>query len=248
MKLLIDFGNSRCKWATSENGCLQSGAAEVYDGTHTPAVIENLMARLPIQQSRQIHVVSVLGSEFDQEFVQQVAGHAEVEIIHYVSQREAFGVRLVYDDPASYGADRYAALVAAYHSGEGAKIVVDCGTAVTVDAINEQGMHLGGLIIPGVELMCSMLAENTTGISRSDAITGVEYLNTSTHDSVVSGSTLCLRHGLHSIIAKIQQKIEQHASIYVTGGASTAIIEMENDQIFERPDLVLEGLQIMQSS
>ena len=248
MKLLIDFGNSRCKWATLENGTLQSSTAEVYDGMNACTVIESLLARLPIQQNRQIHVVSVLGAEFDQEFVQQVTDHAEVEIIHHVSQREAFGIRLAYDDPASYGADRYAALVAAYHSGEGAKIVVDCGTAVTVDAINERGIHLGGLIVPGVGLMCSMLAENTTGISHPDSITGVEYLSASTHDSVVSGSTLCLRHGLHSIIAKIQQKIEQHASIYVTGGASAAIIEMENDQVIERPDLVFEGLQIMQSS
>lgn len=247
MKLLIDFGNSRCKWVTSENGSLQSGAAEVYDGTHTRVVIENLLARFPIRQCRQIHIVSVLGTEFDREFIQQVADHAEVKITHYVSQREAFGIRLAYDDPTTYGADRYAALVAAYHSGEGAKIVVDCGTAVTVDAINERGRHLGGLIVPGVELMCSMLAENTTGISHPDAITGVAYLNASTHDSVVSGSTLCLRHGLHSIIAKIQQNIERHASIYVTGGASAAIIEMDNDQIIERPDLVLEGLQIMQS-
>ena len=248
MNLLIDFGNSRFKWATSENGSLQSSAAEVYDSKQTGVVIKNLLARLPIQQSRQIHVVSVLGEEFDQEFVQHAADIADANIAYYVSQREAFGIRLAYDDPASYGADRYAALVAAYHSGKGAKIVVDCGTAVTVDAINEGGIHLGGLIVPGVELMCSMLAENTTGISHSDSTNGVEYLNASTHDSVVSGSTLCLRHGLHSIIANIQQKLGQRASVYVTGGASAAIIDMENDQIIERPDLVLEGLQIMQGS
>lgn len=248
MKLLIDFGNSRCKWAQLDNGRLQSSRAQTYVGNDVREKVENIITVLPVMECEQIHVVSVLGAEFDRQFAQHVAAVSNAPVTQYESLRDAFGIRLAYTDPGSYGADRYAALVAAYHSGRGSKIIVDCGTAVTVDAIDSGGKHLGGLIMPGVELMCSMLAEKASGISETNTQISVEYLNATTHDAVVSGSTLCLRHGLHSIIATMQKKLDQNVSIFATGGARAALLELKQDQYIERPDLVLEGLQIMQSN
>ena len=248
MKLLIDFGNSRCKWAQLENGKLQASHAQTYVGNHVDEMVENIITVLPVHECGQIHLVSVLGAEFNRQFSEQVAAVTEVSVTSYVSLRDAFGIRLAYDDPTSYGADRYATLVAAYHSNHGAKIIVDCGTAVTLDAIDAAGIHLGGLIMPGVDLMCSMLAEKTSGISEANRQKSVEFLNATTHDAVVSGSTLCLRHGLHSIIATMRQKLDQDVSIFATGGGRTALLNMKQDQMIERPDLVLEGLQIMQSN
>ncbi len=248
MNLLIDFGNSRCKWAGLEKETLQDSFAHGYAGNSISQKVENLAAEIPLQRCERIHAVSVLGADFDRAFAEHVFRKTAIPVTYHFSQLDAFGIRLAYANPDSYGADRYAALVAAHHAGDGAKIVVDCGTAVTIDAVEANGRHLGGLILPGVELMCSVLSENTTGIPSVDFVNAAEYLNNNTHDAVVSGSTLCLQQGLRSIIAKIEQQIASPASIYVTGGARAVLAEFSHNRLFERPDLVLEGLHIMQSN
>ena len=219
-----------------------------YAGDNVAQIVENLIAELPLQHCKQVHAVSVLGADFDREFAEQVGREAGISVAYYNSQPDAFGIRLAYANPKTYGADRYAALVAAHNSGDGAKIIVDCGTAVTIDAIESNGTHLGGLIIPGIELMCSVLSENTTGIPVVDFGDAAEFLNNNTHDAVVSGSTLCLQQGLRSIIAKIEQQLASSASIYITGGARRVLAEFSHNRLFERPDLVLEGLHIIQSN
>ena len=142
----------------------------------------------------------------------------------------------------------YAALVAAHFAGDGAKIIIDCGTAVTVDAINGQGIHLGGLIIPGVDLMCSMLAENTQVTSTADMRQPIEIFNATTQNAVYSGSTLCLQHGLRSIIEQMRTELAGPVSVFVTGGAADTLINENIEQTIMRPELVLEGLEIMQRS
>ena len=245
--MLIDFGNSCCKWAVLHNESLGSVSSTSYLSTDPSAMAASLLSDLPVQQCEQIHAVSVLGPKFDQQFADLVKREAKIVVQYHVSQRRAYGVQLAYADPGTYGADRYAALVAAHHSGSGAKIVVDCGTAVTVDAIDSVGKHLGGLIMPGVELMCSVLAATTAGIPPIATNASVQYLNANTHDSVVSGSTLCLQHGLQSIIASMQQQLDSQVSLIVTGGARALLGKFLCGQWIERPELVLEGLQIMQS-
>ena len=227
---------------------MQPSTIQNYNGQDLREIVTNIVKALPVKACELIHAVSVLGMEFNREFSEQVLREADVAVDYHVSQSIAFGIKLAYKDPSTYGADRYAALVGAYKSGGGAKIVVDCGTAVTVDAINSSGKHLGGLIIPGVELMCSVLSENASGIPTINSQSAAQYFNATTHDSVVSGSTLCLRHGLHSIIAKIKNEMESDACVYVTGGARDALAEINQDRFVVRPDLVLEGLQIMQKN
>lgn len=248
MKLLIDLGNSRCKWAGLEKETLYKSSAQSYASNSIVQKAENLITKLPLQDCEQVHAVSVLGVDFDREFADRVFRKTAISIHYHYSQLDAFGIQLAYSNPDTYGADRYASLVAAHHSCDGAKIVVDCGTAVTIDAIESSGRHLGGLIIPGVELMCSVLSENATGIPLVDFENVAQYLNNNTHDAVVSGSTLCLQQGLRSIIANIEQQLTSPASIFITGGARDLLAEFSHNRLFERPNLVLEGLQIMQSN
>ena len=248
MKLLIDFGNSRCKWATLDNKQLQVGSAISYTDKNTSAEVEQIVASLPLQACKELHAVSVLADSFNQEFAKHLQSSANVQVTFHASQCEAFGIRLAYADPTSYGADRYAALVAAHHAGDGAKIIVDCGTAVTVDAIDDQGTHLGGLIIPGVDLMCSMLTEKTQVTATTDIRQPIEIFNATTQNAVYSGSTLCLRHGLRSIIDQIRTELAGQVSVFITGGATDTLVDKNIEQTVMRPELVLEGLEIMQRS
>lgn len=207
-----------------------------------------VLAKLPLQQCSEIHAVSVLGSNFNHELTNHIVATSDIDVKFYVAQNHAFGIQLAYSDPSTYGADRYAALVAAQHAVLGAKVVVDCGTAVTIDGIDAQGIHRGGLILPAVALMCTALVENTQEISHLSTRNSVQYFNNNTQDAIFSGSTLCLRHGLPSIIAEVKKLLGSDATIFITGGAASSLIEVNDAQYNVHPDLVLEGIAIMQKN
>lgn len=243
MKLLLDFGNTRCKWATIDKDQWRSGDAITYD---TENRVAKLLAKLPAEQCSEIHAVSVLGADFDEQFSQGLHAQTGIDMVFHESRGEGYGVRLGCTDPASYGSDRYAALVAAKHATEGTKLVVDCGTAVTLDMIDSQGLHMGGLIMPGAKLMHSMLAEKASGIVLSDIQPPVQFFNHNTHSAVHSGSMLCLQYGLRSIMDAMCAMVAEGVSVFVTGGDSSTLLDLSNNQFIVRPELVLEGLEIMQ--
>ncbi len=257
MKLLIDFGNSCCKWALLENNKLQQVTADRYANEIPLQRVQEIMQKLPLQKINEIHVVSVLGEPFNSDFSAQIANQPGMEIKFYFSQLNSFGVTLSYADPLSYGADRYAAIVAVHHETSGVKIVVDCGTATTVDAIDAQGKFLVGLITPGIGLMCSSLAGKASGISFSHEKNSVQLFNDNTQDAVYSGSVMTLRNGLRGIVEEIVRDIDDQVTVYVTGGESEVIGfsslstaqsfgEFSGVEFLKRPNLVLEGLRIMQ--
>lgn len=242
MKVLVDFGHSRCKWALLADDGLQDVQFYSYGGKEPVQCIVEILQLFALRT--EIHVVSVLGERFNQEFAKKAHDLFQVKVHFYFSRAEKYEVLLSYAQPGRYGADRYAALLAAHFAFNGKKIVVDCGTAITVDAIDQQGVHLGGVIIPGVELMSSALAEKATGIEISNQVESAECLSTDTQSAVYSGSLLSLRYGLPGIIDEIQQRIGQ-ASVIASGGAAAALLNLPDERYIERPNLVLEGIKIM---
>lgn len=245
MKLLIDFGNSRVKWGSLDvDESLQFGGAINYHGESLDQKICNIVAGLPIHLCCEINAVSVLGEKFNHAFMQNVLNEFHVQTIFHFSQNNAFNVKLAYADPTTYGADRYAALIAAAHTEEGAKIIVDAGTAVTIDAITKDHIHLGGVIFPGLSAMCSAL-DSADGIGKFVSSTNIEYLSKTTQSAVYSGSALCLHHGIEGIVREIMKTMGGKAVILLTGGASNLLKELANDYVM-RPHLVLTGIGIMQ--
>ncbi len=245
MKLLIDFGNSRCKWANLDNQNVLEAKAYVYKSEDPIHRVREVVEQISFDTIQQIHAVSVLGDTFEKEFCAQVIKQADIEIKFHISQLNSFGVTLAYANPLSYGADRYAALIAAHNKASGAKIVIDCGTATTVDVIDADGKHLGGLIIPGIDLMRSALANKASGIPIPKQANPTQLFNDNTEDAVYSGSALVLSHGVCGIIQEIMSKINQQITVYVTGGESN-MISLANMEYVDSPNLVLEGLRIMQ--
>ena len=245
MKLLIDFGNTRCKWTCIENQPIEDVNAYSYKSEDSNDRAHEIIQQLPLDIVNEMHAVSVLDDNFEQEFCRQASKISKIETKFHLSRLNSFGVVLAYSDPLSYGADRYATLVAAHHKTSGAKVIVDCGTATTIDVIDVQGQHLGGLIIPGVELMCSALVEKASGISTKKQTTSARLFNDNTADAVYSGCALTHRYGVRAIIDEIQDEINQHATVIITGGQSD-MIHFANTHYLDCPNLVLEGLAIMQ--
>lgn len=178
MKLLIDAGNSRIKWALTDG----------QEWLHSGALPVKKAAELALQFSafegiRQVWVSNVAGDAI----AQQIRAAHTQPAIFIVAQEAQCGVRNTYTKPSQLGSDRWAALIAAWHLVRGACLVVNCGTATTVDALSEKGEFIGGLILPGIELMQHSLRKSTARLQgKSTGKVAAFPLNTA--DAIHSGA------------------------------------------------------------
>jgi type III pantothenate kinase len=232
--LLLDAGNSRCKWALVENATwVREGAA---DNKDWPALRDALSQLAP---PRLLHVSNVAGEDMARH-LRELGEMWSCPVQFAVAQKQQCGVRNSYEQPAQLGSDRWLALVAAWHRVRRACLVVNCGTATTVDALSASGEFLGGLILPGMELMRHSLVSNTAGLGMGAGKLCEFPRNTA--DAIYSGV-------MRATIGAIRQQYallsaQQEVSCIISGGAAPAICP-HLDMPYEQVDkLVLHGLYI----
>jgi len=151
MKLLLDMGNSRLKSAVlGEAGELYEFEFKPYDKLKPIQTLAKHLDSYVVIES--VTLVSVLGNDFHWQ-VNELLKQRNIPLNWVVSEANAHGVINNYRQPLQLGSDRFVALVAAHQAfPDACCIVVDCGTAVTVDALTDNGEFCGGVIIPGLKL------------------------------------------------------------------------------------------------
>ncbi|MBI3902516.1 MAG: type III pantothenate kinase [Nitrosomonadales bacterium] len=231
--LLIDAGNSRIKWALVEDGCwVRQGVAE-----HAANVLDQAFASLPPPQ--RIIVSNVAGDRAAQCICAACAiWPCVIEFI--LAQEEQCGVRNHYEQPAQLGSDRWAALLAAWSLERAACLVVSCGTATTVDALSGTGEFLGGLILPGVDMMRHSLAAGTAQLGSAQG-EWREFPRT-TADAIYSGV-------IQAAVGAIRRQYEMlgtpGAHCILSGGRADAIRPHLGLPLVCMDDLVLQGLLVI---
>lgn len=228
--LCIDCGNTRIKWGLRDAGRWLSVNAL------PTAEAQRLGDMLP-QRPARVVACNVAGED--------VAAHVEalaralgIPITWVRSQAQQCGVTNGYENPAQLGADRWAALIGARGLHEGACLVVNAGTATTVDVLDAQGAFRGGLILPGVALMRESLARNTAGLPLARG--EFRELPRNTDDAIASG---CLNATLGAIERMFRQIADAPQPLcLLSGGASTSLVGALTILHREIQNLVLEGL------
>ncbi|MGH8504265.1 MAG: type III pantothenate kinase [Gammaproteobacteria bacterium] len=248
MILLIDVGNSRFKWCGLRDGELDQVCAREYSSQDRAQAV--LTALEAVSAPRRIVIASVLGDAFRQEFTRLAAARHGDEPEFVISPRSGHGIELAYDAPESFGADRFCALVAAHRRFHEPCIVVDCGTAVTIDALSADGQHLGGLIVPGLELMRRSLIEHTARISLSSHGDNNALFGRSTEQGVKVGTLRALAAGIDRIVADMTAHIIRLRGVastcnVITGGAAAYLLPCLATEYELAPELVLQGLAII---
>ena len=122
-------------------------------------------------------------------------------------------------------------------------IVVDAGTAITVDALSSEGVHIGGVILPGVRLMRRALGEGT---ARIGSVGGGE-VSLATHNTagaVATGTVLGAAAAVDRVVADYVARLEPTPRLLLTGGESSLITSACDTEFEIVPDLVLRGLCI----
>jgi len=234
--LLLDAGNSRCKWARVEAGqWLARGASD-------NARIEGLAPEFArLRPPSRILVSNVAGAAMEIRLRALLAGWpAEPEFI--IARTAQCGVRNGYAQAQQLGSDRWAALIGAWHQVHGACLVVTCGTATTVDALSDDGAFIGGLILPGAALMQRSLHDNAALLQPEDGTLREFPLNTA--DAIRSGAIRATQGAIMRQYNLLQQR-SPAARCLLSGGAAESVMAQLTVSCERRDDLVLQGLQVM---
>ena len=234
MILAVDAGNSRVKWA------LHDGRVFVREGWVTRADIDALDAQwsaLPAPSS--IVIANVAGDEVD-ERLRTLCKRWQTAPRWASSARSQAGVFNRYDEPSQLGVDRWAALIGARRFCSDACVVVNAGTATTIDALGAQGEFIGGIIVPGFDLMHESLASNTARLSaeRGDFIPFPRM----TRDAITSGAIQALCGAVERMRDTMLAAGHQKPELIFSGGAGELVARHMGKPVRIVDKLVLEGL------
>lgn len=238
MNLLVDLGNSRIKWARSGPG-VWSTAADVLADDAITGVLDRLWGDMRAPQK--VVVSSVASAQKLADLRQWLEQHWSLRAHVVKPGRELLGVRNHYYNPTSLGVDRWVALVAARQLATGPVCVVDCGTAVTMDALSVEGDFLGGVIFPGLRVLRVSLVSATDGI-RETSGTDVSCFGRSTADGVAAGSVFGLAGAIERVLAEYRDQLGDRMEVLMTGADARVVLPRLRLTVREIPDLVLKGL------
>ena len=247
--LALDIGNTRLKWAHYASAT--PGAQMLAQGAEFLENIDKLSDGAWSDLPAPGHVLGcVVAGDAVKRRVQEQLDPWDVIPQWVVASESEAGLRNGYDHPTRLGADRWVAMVGAYHRmlGKGAPrpmVVVMVGTAVTVEAIDAHGKFLGGLILPGHGIMLRALESGTAGLH---VPTGeVREFPTNTSDALTSGGTYAIAGAVERMIQHVRAHCSAEPECIMTGGAGWKMAPSMT-QPFELVDnLIFDGLLQMAS-
>lgn len=154
------------------------------------------------------------------------------------------GMPILYDNPKEVGADRIANAVGAFDLYGGPSIVVDFGTANTIEAISAKGEYLGGAIFPGIEISLDALFGRAAGLRRVELQPPKNVIGKSTVESIQSGSVYGFSGQVDAIVDRFQAELGD-CNVVATGGLAELIMPFSRTIQHYEPWLTLFGLRIV---
>ena len=238
MNLLIDMGNTRLKWAVGNGLDISVGLPVCNADIDWDSLFQLWQA---IDPPNQLAISCVSANQLFG-LVLSVAKELwpKANIVLAKSEANGFGLINSYQNPEKLGVDRWLGMIASYHLHQKVFCMVDCGTAITVDVVDNSGKHLGGLISPGLTLMKESLAKGTENLNLSQATYPFGLANFT--DAAIHNGTLLAACGLIELALKTQP---DNLQLLLTGGDAEAIAAHLSKSAIVDPDLVLRGLALM---
>ena len=231
----IDMGNSRTKWRCgAASGALPS--------PQLPA-----LAEMPAR----VRVATVLGNRERIACAVKARFGVAAEFASVASRLQ--GVRCGYRQPRQLGVDRWLATVAAWRKVRRATVVVDAGTAATIDFVYADGRHEGGYIVPGLRLMRRALASDTADVriacgAESDrpeaASSSAKAAPRDTRTAIAAGTSAMLCAFVDAAVADFAARCQGDPEVFLTGGDAPALAARLTLPVRLEPHLVLDGLAL----
>lgn len=239
MKLLIDVGNSYCKYVTVKDNTFS--AIEL---AQTQQINQRwLEQRFPtIEQC----LVSNVGHDNFNNIISSWCENKRIKYRCIVSEAEKFNVQCAYENPSTFGVDRWLGLLGANQLFPNqASLIIDSGTATTIDLLSSAGEHLGGWILPGIDLMFSSVTKNTNKVFATPEKTEQIKFANNTSDAVNHANWAATIGAILLAITtahKYYLKHNESLNLILTGGNAKQLSELidEESQLVE--NLVFVGM------
>jgi len=243
MILFVDIGNTRIKWALQTGDEWTSGAPLIRGNKAFKDIARP--AWKDLDSPERVIVSNVAGADCEKSVCTWVKRRWKLAPEFLRSQTEQCGVTNAYSRPERLGNDRWAALIAARTLCRGPVIILSCGTAITVDALSADGLHLGGLITPGIDLMISSVCASAADVNIENAGSDeIALLASSTEAAVLGGGLYAAVSLLDRVSADLRGELGAAASVLLTGGDAQRLIPLLESESRYEPELVLKGLAV----
>lgn len=234
----IDAGNTRIKWRVLSEQSVQSRG-----------IVNNQDIELCLKALNQISMLSKIriASVADENIVKRIAEYCSQRNCTFIeakTEKNTAGVTCGYSDPSTMGVDRWLATVAAYNRFRSPCVIIDAGTTVTIDIINDEGEHLGGYILPGLEMARKAILAGTSNLKLN--ISDYKHSKNlspgkSTEQCIIRGEFLMLKSLIESNFEGLMDR--KKVAVIVTGGNSQNLVTILDESVYFEPDLVLDGLK-----
>jgi type III pantothenate kinase len=225
-QLFVDVGNSRVKYALDDG----APVAIAHEGEPAVAIARMLDA---VERPDEVILVDVTGAA-----ERALSGYA-VRVLR--SSAACCGVTNAYPEPERLGADRWAALIGARARHRGAVCIVDAGSAITVDALDADGRHLGGWIAPGLALGVAALARGTRFARGAIEGRALDEFATDTADAIRAGVRNAALGFVERAARAATQALTESPQLVLCGGDAATLGAAFPDAVVDEP-LVLRGL------
>ncbi|MET0533163.1 MAG: type III pantothenate kinase [Steroidobacter sp.] len=245
MLLLIDIGNTRIKWARADERGLAEQSAAVHASWTEQDFIEQVLNSGA--RAERVLIANVGGKRMGDLVQAALLRSWQLQPRFIQSPAAAAGIHNAYPEPAKLGVDRWLGMLGARSLEAGPVCVVSVGTAMTIDGLDASGQHLGGVIVPGPELMVSSLLKNTSEIAQRAATgrTQEQLFADNTLGAIQQGAVQALAALVDRAVETMRIQVGQPPTLFITGGASPRIRAALHVAGTEIPDLVLRGLLVV---
>ena len=235
--ILVDAGNERLKLNVlhADQGFDLCGSD--YDNDHTQEFFNDLS---DYEQPVRIIVSSVRGSYFQRQLL-TLTEHWEIPA-YFLSIQDIPGFRTLYKQPPTLGIDRCLALVGATARYSLPLMVVDAGTVVTVDLVDKDGIHTGGMFFPGLNILRKGMAAGADLLSEAPCKNEMEGKGITTQECLCSGTLTGWVSALSGIIDTMDP---DEATIVVCGGDGEKYLAVSGRGYQSDPHLVFEGMKVV---
>ena len=238
--LAIDAGNTRIKWGVHDGrrwkttGAIETAKAAKLHGA--------LRTALPVARA----IATNVAGKKAHDAIVAACKRSKTNITFIRGEAERLGVTNGYRNPAQLGADRWVALVAAHHARPGHKLVINVGTALTIDALTADGRFLGGVIVPGPALMRKSLDKATAALREAPG--KVRDFPGSTPDAITTGAVIACTGAIDRMAASMNAHGTPAGLIILSGGAAAELAPALGLPHEIHDNLVLDGLQLIARS
>ena len=226
MNLVLDIGNSMVKYAVFANGLL------VHDESSDPELfvtrVKSLFSRYPDIGHSLISSVGLL----DPKARDVLALFSKV---HLLSDRSKLPFKNSYASPQTLGVDRLALATAAfYQNPRGNSLVIDMGSCITYDMVNDSGEYVGGAISPGLRMRYLAMHEHTANLPLLEPAELLDFIGNSTQSCMHSGAINGMAREVDGTIGQYISRF-QDLTVILTGGDAHFFVKRLKNTIFANP-------------